>query len=273
MSKSSDASKQKTENVLVLQGGGSLGAFACGVMKAFTKNNIKFDIISGTSIGAINGAIIAGTKSDEPHKALEEFWLELAESSVKIIPDYFTFDYDQKKNIMQLVKSPSASVNSALFGVSKFFIPRWLQWGGQTRPDTDTNQLPADWTYLYDHTPVGKTIEKYIDFRKLSPQAVYADQDNDPTTVRLIVTAANVLTAEPIVFDSGKMQIGIKHLLASTGYPQYGFRWTEVGEKEFGWDGALLSNSPIREVLEASPHEDKHVFMVENYPRKTFQPT
>jgi NTE family protein len=73
--------KQTVENVLVLQGGGSLGAFACGVMKAFVKKDIKFDIISGTSIGAINGAIIAGSRSNNAAKDLEDFWLELAESS------------------------------------------------------------------------------------------------------------------------------------------------------------------------------------------------
>ena len=52
----------KIENVLVLQGGGSLGAFACGVFNALVKNNIKIDIVAGTSIGAINGAIMAGSK-------------------------------------------------------------------------------------------------------------------------------------------------------------------------------------------------------------------
>jgi NTE family protein len=76
-----------------------------------------------------------------------------------------------------------------------------------------------------------------------------------------------VLTAEPVVFDSGKIQINVKHLLASTGYPQYGFPWVEAEKNVFAWDGALLSNSPIREVLEASPSVDKNVFMVENYPR------
>ena len=62
--------KKVIENVLILQGGGSLGAFACGVFKGFVKKNIKFDIISGTSIGAINGAIIAGSKNDNPAKDL-----------------------------------------------------------------------------------------------------------------------------------------------------------------------------------------------------------
>ena len=44
------------ENVLILQGGGSLGAFGCGVYKALMKNNIKIDIIAGTSIGGLNAA-------------------------------------------------------------------------------------------------------------------------------------------------------------------------------------------------------------------------
>ena len=72
-----------TENVLVLQGGGSLGAFACGVFKALVKKKIRIDIAAGTSIGAINAAIIVGSKSDHPENDLEEFWLEIAESSYR----------------------------------------------------------------------------------------------------------------------------------------------------------------------------------------------
>ena len=50
------------ENVLVLQGGGSLGAFGCGVFKALANNNIKIDIIAGTSIGGLNAAIMQAVK-------------------------------------------------------------------------------------------------------------------------------------------------------------------------------------------------------------------
>jgi predicted acylesterase/phospholipase RssA len=42
-----------------MQGGGSLGAYACGVFKVLAKHKIKFDIISGVFIGAVNRAIIA----------------------------------------------------------------------------------------------------------------------------------------------------------------------------------------------------------------------
>src|ERR671911_563615 len=73
------------ENVLVLQGGGSLGAFGCGVFKAIANYNIKLDIIAGTSIGGINAAIIAGSKDEKhPEEALERFWLELSESFVDL---------------------------------------------------------------------------------------------------------------------------------------------------------------------------------------------
>src|ERR671924_1749523 len=85
---------RQTENVLVLQGGGSLGAFACGVFKALVKKKIRIDIVAGTSIGAINAAIIVGSKSDYPEKELEEFWIEIAESNPMIIPDTFIFEYD-----------------------------------------------------------------------------------------------------------------------------------------------------------------------------------
>src|SRR5215207_9505125 len=70
------------ENVLILQGGGSLGAFGCGVFKALANSNIKIDIVAGTSIGGLNASIIAGSKrEDHPEKALEQYWLELGEDS------------------------------------------------------------------------------------------------------------------------------------------------------------------------------------------------
>jgi predicted acylesterase/phospholipase RssA len=62
-------SSSKIENILVLQGGGSLGAFGCGVFKALAKKNIKLDIVAGTSIGGINAAVIVGS-IDKDHPEL-----------------------------------------------------------------------------------------------------------------------------------------------------------------------------------------------------------
>ena len=100
------------ENVLVLQGGGSLGAFACGVFKALVKKNVRIDIVAGTSIGAVNAAIIVGSKSDHPEKELEDFWIEIAESSPNIIPDIFVLDYDNNARKYVSKKISAASANA-----------------------------------------------------------------------------------------------------------------------------------------------------------------
>ena len=266
--------KKPIENVLVLQGGGSLGAFACGVFKAWYKKNIKFGIVSGTSIGAINGAIIAGSKSDNPVQDLEDFWIKV-ESSYNIIPDIVTFDYDDKTKQTKLKTVPSASLNAALFGVPKMFIPRWFQINNFMTGNFyfGQQQLPWKWTYIYDNSPLIKTLEKIYKFSKLSPEinspptsrSSSSSSTTTTTAIRLIVTAVNALIADPLLFDSFKMQIQLKHLLASVGYPNYGFSWVEVDDGVYGWDGSLLSNTPMREVILQSPSHDKNIFIVENH--------
>jgi NTE family protein len=70
-----------------------------------------------------------------------------------------------------------------------------------------------------------------------------------------------------ITNDSLKEEITAKHLLAATGYPTYYFPWIEVKEGIYAWDGSLLSNTPLREVIEACPVKDRRIFLVENYPK------
>jgi NTE family protein len=271
------------ENVLILQGGGSLGAFGCGVFKALASSNIKIDIIAGTSIGGLNASIIAGSRKEEdrPEKALEQFWLELAEGSTSKNNVNFNFPFARSllgnesrmstntsndsaassaghssmTHVSQL-KSIISFYNSALYGNKKVFMPRWRSEYAPTDPEYFT---PHKWTYLYDHSPLIKTLEKYIDYNRLQP--------NGKPNARLIITAVNVLTSEPLIFDSSKQQISSKHILATTSYPRYHFRWVEVDEGVYAWDGSLLSNTPLREVIDASPAKDKRVFLVENYPR------
>jgi NTE family protein len=262
------------ENVLVLQGGGSLGAFGCGVFKALRKNKIKLDILAGTSIGGVNAALIAGSKEeDHPELALEQFWLEIAENSVDLnflIPEWVAennptafplaaANLSSQTNTYQNLqfKSLLSFYSSAIYGNDKMFVPRWRPEYSSTDPQYFT---PWKWTYLYDHSPLLRTLEKYIDYSKIQPNAKF----NSP---RLIITAVNVLTAEPLTFDSSEMQITPRHLLATSGYPLYSFPWVEVEEGVYAWDGSLLSNTPLREVIDASPVTDKQIFLVENYPK------
>jgi NTE family protein len=180
----------------------------------------------------------------------------------------FSLEYDEKTHQMNFKRSSSTSLNAAIFGVPKFFVPRWFNWNTfQYNNSHEFNILPSQWTYIYDNTPLEKTLEKYIDFKKLSPDTKQ-NNNNSNNNIRLIITAVDVLSAEPIIFDSYNTQIQMKHLLATIGYPQYGFPWIEVNDGIYAWDGALLSNTPIREVMVASPSKDKNIFVVENYPKK-----
>ena len=257
----------RIENVLVLQGGGSLGAFGCGVFKAFADRNIKVDIIAGTSIGGVNAAIIAGSKDERPEVALEEFWLELAENSIDLAPSgqsasgivsgsgsYYS-QYYQQANVS--IKHALTFYSSAAYGNNIMFAPRWMPEYAMKDPQYFR---PDRWTYIYDHSPLASTLEKYIYYAKLKP--------GGSPNARLIITAVNVLTAEPLTFDSTRQQITAKHLLGTSGYPLYGFPWVEVEKGLYAWDGSLLSNTPLREVMDAAPITDKRVFIVENYPKK-----
>src|SRR5215831_12899179 len=123
------------------------------------------------------------------------------------------------------------------------------------------------WTYLYDHSPLAKTLDKYIDYKKLNLAATRKKEEK-PDVLRLIMTAVNVMTAKPLIFDNTKMEIKAKHILASAGYPLYGFHWVEVQDGIYAWDGSLLNNTPIREVIYSSPRNDKNIIIVENYPQK-----
>ncbi|MGC2669444.1 MAG: patatin-like phospholipase family protein [Candidatus Nitrosopolaris sp.] len=262
-------SSNNTENVLVLQGGGSLGAFGCGVFKALADNDIKIDIVAGTSMGGINAAIIAGSiDTEHPERTLEDFWLELAENSVNLTHPVLDWLFDKSRG--QLIRAaenhlPTTdevnallnTLSSIFYGNDKFFVPRWRADYALKDPQYFN---PSRWTYIYDHSPVVKTLAKYIDYNKLQP-------DGNPNA-RLIMTAVNVLTSEPLTFDSSRQKITPKHILATSGYPSYSFPWVQVEEGVYAWDGGLLSNTPFGEVIDASPVIDKRLFLVENYPRR-----
>ena len=78
----------KVQRALVLQGGGSLGAYEAGVINVlyhWIKKDLKnenneniFDIIAGTSIGAINATVLVSelknTSLNSPPRQLLKFW-------------------------------------------------------------------------------------------------------------------------------------------------------------------------------------------------------
>lgn len=233
--------KLQYETVLVMQGGGSLGAYECGVYKALSKHGIKFDIVAGTSIGAVNAAIVAGSKSNHPDQDLENFWIEVAETvTASVIPSS--------------LRPMMSWWYAAFYGNSKVFSPVWHAMFDPY--NTSSADLASGWPpHLYDIAVLKKTLERYVDFSRL----------NESNVPRLIVTSTNIQDSEPVIFDTAKTNIDADHVVACAGYPFYGIGWTEK-DGRFLWDGALLSNTPLREVIDSSPKRDKKVYIVNLFP-------
>lgn len=224
------------ETVLILQGGGSLGAYECGVYKALSNHNIEFDMLVGTSIGAVNSSIIAGTKNkDKRAEQLENFWEQLSENTTpSILPDK--------------MQQYFSTFTSALWGNSSIVMPIT----GFPNPWMMASVLP----FLYDNLPLKKTLQKFVDFDFL----------NSKKSPRLIITAVDIQNSNPVAFDSEKIKIDEDHVVSSTGFPFYGIKWTEKNNR-FLWDGSLLSNTPFREAINASPIKDKIVYLVSLFPK------
>lgn len=79
---------------VVLSGGGSKGSYQIGVWKALRKLKIKYDIVTGTSVGALNGALMVQNKF---HKAYK-LWKEINMSTL------FGEDVQNPKTKKELVK-------------------------------------------------------------------------------------------------------------------------------------------------------------------------
>ena len=73
-----------------------------------------------------------------------------------------------------------------------------------------------------------------------------------------ILTSVDIQEGKSVYFDSHKIKIDADHIMASAGYPFYGLSWTKKNGRYF-WDGSLLSNTPLREAISASPISDKDV--------------
>ena len=133
-------------DLLILQGGGALGAFECGVVRALEEEQVFPDIVGGVSIGALNGAIVASNPKHAT-KALEAFWSDLAVS----VP--FPLPAETSRTL--------TSMSILMFGVPSFFKPRWLP------PFSDPLTPPAQWLSFYDTAPIRKLISTYVDFPAL----------------------------------------------------------------------------------------------------------
>src|SRR5271155_3140668 len=102
--------------VLVLQGGGALGAYQAGVYEGLAEADIVPNWISGVSIGAINAALVAGNPPDRRVERLREFWNRVSSVAPTTALAWFS-------PFRPLLNSLSAAT-AMTFGVPGFFTPR-----------------------------------------------------------------------------------------------------------------------------------------------------
>jgi NTE family protein len=66
----------------VLGGGGVFGATQVGMLRALVEAGIRPDVILGTSVGAVNGAVIAADPTDTGVKGLTDLWRSMGASGI-----------------------------------------------------------------------------------------------------------------------------------------------------------------------------------------------
>ena len=255
-----DITTAKQETVLVMQGGGSLGAYECGVYKTLERHGIEFDIVAGTSIGAVNAAIIAGNRDESSAKTLEQFWLSLAEC---ITPSFFADN----------VRAIFSSMLVSLYGNKNAFEPVWSYPASLFNYYSIFSSYTRIPPHLYDVKPLEDTLTKFVDFDKINKQyrssissGSVSGNDTKRVSPRLIMTCTDIQRSESVTFDSDHIELDAGHVIACTGFPFYGLAWTKK-DGLYLWDGSLLSNTPLREVIDASPKNHKRVYIINLFPK------
>jgi NTE family protein len=128
----------KGQVVLVLQGGGALGAYQAGVYEALHEAAIEPDWVIGTSIGAINCALIAGNTPENRMARLREFWKRVEQTA------------------------PFAVASVFMRGIGPFFVPRAFVFGGVHA------RVGLDAASYYSTAPLRETLAELVDLECLN---------------------------------------------------------------------------------------------------------
>ena len=196
---------------LALQGGGSHGAFTWGVLdRLLEEPGLEIEAISGTSAGAMNGALLAyGLMMGGPDAAkrsLHEFWRSVSEAGESVFnPSRYVRDWPGAKSLA-------------------------LLWG---------DVLSHVWS-PYDNplyrNPLEPLLVAAIDFERLR-------RCERP---KLFVCATNVKTNEQKIFQPAELSPNA--LLASACLPLL-FQAVEV-DGEYYWDGGYMGNPALQPLVE-----------------------
>ena len=216
--------------VLVLQGGGALGAYQVGVFEAQHEAGIEPDWVIGISIGAINAALIVGNPSERRLDCLHSFWDRVTGGAIN---PWATFD---QTNVF-------ANMVTLTRGIPNFFRSNPAIWGGAHV------QVGVESAAYYSTDPLRETLAALVDFDHINAGAT-----------RLTVVAVNVRSGAMRYFDNRRETLALEHVMASCALPP-AFPAVRV-EGEPYRDGGIYSNTPIEAVLDDNPRRDSVLFAV-----------
>jgi NTE family protein len=199
---------------IALQGGGTHGAFTWGVLDRLLEDDrVEIDAVSGTSAGAINGAMLvqglaAGGRAGGK-EALGKLWSDIAD---------------------KLAFSPlrNTPIEKAIWGYDLTWSFAYQAFDTLTRVVSPYQINPLG----YEINPLRQVLLECLDVPRLQ---------RDPKALRLFVSATNVKTGKPRVFT--RTEVTVDTLLASACLPNI-FRAVEI-EGEHYWDGGYLGNPAI----------------------------
>src|SRR6266702_2263518 len=232
MRKREKAASGPGQIVLVLQGGGALGAYQAGVYQGLHESGIEPDWVIGTSIGAINAGIIAGNEVKNRLPRLREFWRRVERREILDFASPWRSLIDAASNF-----------NTLIGGIPGFFEPNPLAfWGMHFR-------LGAEKAGYYSTAPLEATLTELVDCSLLNR-----------CSPRLTVGAANVLTSDMSYFDGRDTEITVKHIMASGALPP-AFPAIRIDD-EYYWDGGILSNTPTEAIFDDNPRRNSLIFAV-----------
>jgi NTE family protein len=218
--------------VLVLQGGGALGAYQVGVYQALHEAGVEPDWIIGTSIGAINASLIAGNEPANRLQRLKEFWSRMEQKSIWNLTPAWTG-----------VPGALAYWSTIMGGIPGFFEANLPAFFGPHVP------LGPDAAGFYSTMPLRKTLDELVDFNLVNR-----------CKTRLTVGAANVRTSMMRYFDSREAPICADHIMASGALPP-AFPAVKIGGEHY-WDGGILSNTPTEVIFDDNPRRNSLIFAV-----------
>ncbi|NIF56599.1 patatin-like phospholipase family protein [Burkholderia sp. Ax-1724] len=229
---------------LMLQGGGALGAYQAGVFQGLYEAGIEPNWLAGISIGALNTAIIAGNPPEKRVERLLQFWETICQPAFgPPVPAFVEHAFFNSSEAVRKAFTAAQAMSAIVEGQRGFFVPRFP-------PLLPTVSGPPQMASYYDTTPLKATLESLCDFDRINSGEI-----------RVSVGAVNCGTGNFEYFDNTHTTLRPEHFMASGALPP-GFAAVEI-DGQYYWDGGLMSNTPLYEVMQSTPRRDTLAFQVD----------